>query len=173
MRAAFRESGPAAVRPAYRAAIDAAGALSAAAGALLEDAEADALAYPDFPAEHGRRIRADNVQGRMNREIRRRSRVVQVFPSPELTLRLAGAERAERDEGWSSGRCISPESMLRLAEPAGPEPVESEASRRRGLMIVETAMELAGTGGVSMVLSTIAACVFQHSPSGRRAPLVR
>ena len=37
--------------------------------------------------------------------------------------------------------------MLRLAEPAGPEPVESEASRRRGLMIIETAMELAGTGG--------------------------
>ena len=37
--------------------------------------------------------------------------------------------------------------MLRPAEPAGPEPVESEASRRRGLMIVETAMELAGTGG--------------------------
>lgn len=54
--------------------------------------------------------------------------------------------RAEQDEDRSSRRCISPESVLRLAEPAGPEPVESEASRRRGLMIVETAMELAGTG---------------------------
>ena len=53
---------------------------------------------------------------------------------------------AEQDEDWSSRRYISPESMLRLAEPAEPEPVESEASRRRGLMIVETAMELAGTG---------------------------
>ena len=79
----------------------------------------------------------------MNREIKRRSRVVQVFPSPKSMLRLVGAEQ---DEDWSSRRYISPESMLRLAEPAGPEPVESEASRRRGLMIVETAMELAGTG---------------------------
>lgn len=82
----------------------------------------------------------------MNREIKRRSRVVQVFPSPESMLRLVGAVCAEQDEDWSSRRYISPESMLRLAEPAGPEPVESEASRRRGLMIVETAMELAGTG---------------------------
>ena len=146
MQAVFRESDPATVRSAYRAAIDAVGALSAAAGALLEDAEADALAYLDFPAEHRRRIRTSNVQERMNREIKRRSRVVQVFPSPESMLRLVGAVCAEQDEDWSSRRYISPESMLRLAEPAGPEPVESEASRRRGLMIVETAMELAGTG---------------------------
>lgn len=146
MQAVFRESDPATVRSAYRAAIDAVGALSAAAGALLEDAEADALAYLDFPAEHRRRIRTNNVQERMNREIKRRSRVVQVFPSPESMLRLVGAVCAEQDEDWSSRRYISPESMLRLAEPAGPEPVESEASRRRGLMIVETAMELAGTG---------------------------
>lgn len=82
----------------------------------------------------------------MNREIKRGSRAVQVFPSPESTLRPAGAACAERDEGWSSRRYISPEPMLGLAEPAGPGPVESEASRRRGLMVVETAMELAGTG---------------------------
>ena len=82
----------------------------------------------------------------MNREMKRRSRVVQVFPSPESTLRLAGAVCAEQHEDWSSRRYISPESMLKLAEPAGPEPVESEASRRRGLMIVETAMGLAGAG---------------------------
>ena len=145
MQAVFRESDPATVRSAYRAAIDAVDARYAAAGALLEDAEAAALAYPGFPAEHRRRIRTNIVQERMNREIKRRSRVVQVYPSPESMLRLVGAVCAEQDEDWSSRRCISPESMLRLAEPAGPEPVESEASRRRGLMIVETAMELAGT----------------------------
>ncbi len=107
---------------------------------------AEALAYPGFPVERGRRIRADNVQERMDREMKRGPRVVQVFPSPESTLYLAGAVRAGRDEDWSSRRCISPESMLKLAEPAGPEPVESEASRRRGLMIAEPAMGLAGTG---------------------------
>ena len=113
---------------------------------MLEDAEADAHAYLDFSAEHRRRIRTNNVQERMNREIKRRLRVVQVFPSPESMLRLVGAVCAEQDEDWSSRRYISPVPMLRPAEPAGTEPVESEASHRRGLMIVETTMELAGTG---------------------------
>ena len=58
----------------------------------------DALAHLDFPAEHRRRIRTNNVQERMNREIKRRSRVVQVFPSTESVLRLVGAVCAEQDE---------------------------------------------------------------------------
>lgn len=82
----------------------------------------------------------------MNRKIRCRARVVQVFPSTESMQHLVGAMRADQDEDRSSRRCISPESMLRLTEPAEPEPAEGEASRRRGLMVVETAMELAGTG---------------------------
>lgn len=94
-RAVFREADPATVRSAYRAAIDAVGAMSARAGAFLEEAEADALAYPDFPAGHRGRIRDNNVQERMNREIKCRSRVVQVFPSAESMLRLAGAACAE------------------------------------------------------------------------------
>lgn len=69
LQAIFRETDPATVRSAYRAAIDAVGAMSARAGALLEDAEADVLTYLDFPAEHRRRIRTNNVQERMNREI--------------------------------------------------------------------------------------------------------
>ena len=103
-----------------RRGVGAAGALSAAAGALLEDAETDALAYPGFPVERGRRIRADNVQERMDREMKRGPRVVQVFPSPESTLYLAGAVRAGRDEDWSS-------SWL---SPRGPSP--SRARRRAG-----------------------------------------
>ena len=146
LQAVFRETDPATVRSAYRAAIDAVGAMSARAGALLEEAEADVLTYLDFPAEHRRRIRTNNVQERMNREIKRRSRVVQVFPSPESMLRLVGAVCVEQDEDWSSRRYISPESMERLSEPAAPEPAESEESRRRGLMVAETAMELTGVG---------------------------
>lgn len=133
LQAVFRETDPATVR-------------SARAGALLEEAEADVLTYLDFPAEYRRRIRTNNAQERMNREIKRRSRVVQVFPSVESVLRLVGAVCAERDEDWSSRRYISPESMRRLWGPAEPEPAESEGSRRRGLVVVETAMELAGGG---------------------------
>lgn len=101
-------------------------------GALLEEAEADVLTYLDFPAEHRRRIRTNNVQERMNREIKRRSRVVQVFPSVESVLRLVGAVHAEWDEDWSSRRYISPESMRRLWEPAEPEPAESEGVAKEG-----------------------------------------
>lgn len=97
LQAVFRETDPATVRSAYRAAIDAVGAMSARAGALLEEAEADVLTYLDFPAEHRRRIRTNNVQERMNREIKRRSRVVQVFPSVESMLRLMGAACAEQE----------------------------------------------------------------------------
>lgn len=49
------------MRSAYRAAIDAVDALSARAGALFEEAEADALAYLDFSPEHRGRIRSNNV----------------------------------------------------------------------------------------------------------------
>lgn len=145
-QAVFRETDPATVRSTYRAAIDAVGAMSTRAGVLTEEAETNALAYLDSPAEHRRRICADNAQEHMNREIKSRSRVVQVIPSAESMLRLAGAAYAEQDEDWSSRRYISPESMRRLSESAAPEPAKSEASRRMGLMVVETEMELAGGG---------------------------
>ena len=54
----------------------------------MEGAEADALAYLDFPEAHRRRIRTNNVQERCNREIKRRARVVQSFPSEEALVRL-------------------------------------------------------------------------------------
>lgn len=57
-----------------------------------------------------------------------------------------GAVCAEQDEDWSNRRYISPESMARLLEPTAPEPAESEAARKRGLMAVGTAMELADDG---------------------------
>lgn len=77
-----------------------------------------------------------------NREIKHRLRVPRVIPGPESMLHPACAVCVEQHEDCSSRRYISPESMPRLAEPVEPEPFESEASRRRSLMIVETAIEL-------------------------------
>ena len=68
------------------------------AAELLEEAEADALAYLDFPYEHHVRLRTNNVQARANRELKRRSRVVQVFPSGKSLIRMMGAVFAEMDE---------------------------------------------------------------------------
>ena len=132
---------------AHRVAIDAVGAMSARAHTLLAKAEADAPTFLDFPAEHRRRIRTNNVQEHMNREIKRRSRVIQAFSIAESTMRLVGAVCAEQDKDWLSRRYISPESMGRLSEPAAPSPPpESEEPRGRSLMVVETAMEIAGGG---------------------------
>ncbi len=51
------------------------------AAEVLEKAEADALGYLDFPCEHHVSLRTKNVQERTDRELKRRSRVIQVFPS--------------------------------------------------------------------------------------------
>ena len=64
----------------YHAACDMLEGCCPRAAAVLEEAEPDALTYLDFPPTHWKRLRTNNVQERTNREIKRRSRVVQVFP---------------------------------------------------------------------------------------------
>lgn len=83
----------------------------------MEAAEADALAYLDFPYAHHRRLRTNNVQERANRELKRRSRVVQVFPSRKSLIRMLGAVFSEMDEDWSSRRWFTEESIAQAANP--------------------------------------------------------
>lgn len=90
LQAVFHETDPATVRSAYRADIDAVGAMSARVGALLEQAEADALTYLDFPAEHRRRIRTNNVvPSRFLRTFRQphRPAIRYGYPSSSVTSR--------------------------------------------------------------------------------------
>jgi transposase-like protein len=61
------------------------------AAKALEEAEPDALAYLDFPPSHWKRLRTNNVREHDNREIKRRSRVVQVFSSESSPLWHVGA----------------------------------------------------------------------------------
>ena len=75
------EDDPALVHEFYGLACEEVAGICPKAAELLEEAEPDALAYLDFPYEHHRRLRTNNVQERANRELKRRSRVVQVFPS--------------------------------------------------------------------------------------------
>ena len=142
MQAVFAESEPTSVRAAYHAAIDAIGGFSGEAAELFEEAEADALAYLDFPAEHRRRIRTNNVQERMNREIKRRTRAVQVFPSVESMIRLVGAVMAEADEDWSTRRCMATMDALEGALP--PEPAIDAEAKAKAERLVLVAMEAAG-----------------------------
>jgi len=63
----------------------------------------DALTVLLFPTRYRRRLRTTNLAERMNEEIRRRQRVVRIFPNEEATLRLIGAILADKYEEWRSG----------------------------------------------------------------------
>lgn len=58
----------------------------------------------ELPERYRKRLRTTNGQERLNEEIRRRERVIRIFPNRESALRLLGALLMEMDEKWSTGR---------------------------------------------------------------------
>jgi putative transposase len=81
---------------------------------LLEDAEADLLAFYAFPAEHWSKLRSTNPLERVNREIGRRSDVVGIFPNDAALLRLAGMLLLEQNDEWLVGRRYLSETSMTL-----------------------------------------------------------
>jgi transposase-like protein len=70
----------------------------------LEEHIEECLTCLAFPESHRRRIRTTNGLERLNQEIKRRSRVVRIFPNRESCLRLVSALAVEQSEEWVTGR---------------------------------------------------------------------
>ena len=83
------------------------------AAQLLADAEPDVLAHTGFPRAHWRKIASTNPLERINKEIKRRSNVVGIFPDDASVIRLVGAVLLDQHDDWAIAerRYLSEESM--------------------------------------------------------------
>ncbi len=82
---------------------------------LLTEAEPDLLSHFAFPESHRRQIRSTNPLERLNKEIKRRTAVVGIFPNRASVIRLVGMILAEQDDEWQDGRrYFRPETMAAI-----------------------------------------------------------
>jgi putative transposase len=83
---------------------------------LLEDSAEDVLAHMHFPKEHRRRLHSTNTVERLHMEIKRRTRVIGIFPNRASLLRMVGALLQEQDDEWqvAERRYFSIDSMHKI-----------------------------------------------------------
>lgn len=89
---------------------------------LMDEAEDDVLAHMAFPKEHWPQIASTNPLERLNKEIKRRSRVIGIFPNDAAIVRLVGALLDEQTDEWQvTRRYMSREVLAKVIDPANPQ----------------------------------------------------
>jgi hypothetical protein len=83
----------------------------------MDASEEDVLAYMAFPKEHWTQIHSTNPLERLNKEIKRRTNVVGIFPNDAAIIRLVGALLLEQNDEWAlTRRYMSLESLARIVD---------------------------------------------------------
>jgi putative transposase len=86
--------------------------------ALMDEAEADVLAFMTFPKDHRAKIHSTNPLERLNGQIKRRTDVIGIFPNEDAITRMVGALLLEQNDEWAvqRGRYMSLETIAPLSD---------------------------------------------------------
>ena len=118
VRTIFEQPDAASVRAQHAQVVSALEAKFPAAAEHLDDAREDILAFTAFPREIWRQVWSNNPQERLNKEIRRRTDVVGIFPGRDAIIRLVGAVLAEQNDEWTEARrYMGPEILAACRKP--------------------------------------------------------
>jgi putative transposase len=127
VRTIFEQPDATSVFAQHRHVVEALEAKFPAAAAHLDEARDDILAFTAFPKAVWRQVWSNNPQERLNKEVRRRTDVVGIFPGRDAIIRLVGAVLAEQNDEWTEQRRYMGTEILTACQKAGTESDTNDA----------------------------------------------